>query len=245
MTTPTIAAIEIASPSNPRTRPRFEAGAAGSASGDGADTARECGSVWGRMALARSLVLGDSADTWTALGFSVDFGKLMLGDVLVVLSGEGGGIRELGVEGLTGERPDGLALTRVAGPLRAPERSAHPNGASVIDHVVAFSDSLERTAAALDAVGLDLRRRRDPPQAPLPQGFFNLGSLVLEVGEVAEGPPRFWGLVVVVGDLEAAGATMGDALGTPRDAVQPGRQIATVRREAGLGCALAFMTPRG
>ncbi len=35
----------------------------------------------------------------------------------------------------------------------------------------------------------------------------------------------------------------GDLLGEPRAAVQPGRQIATLRKEAGLGPAIAFMTP--
>jgi hypothetical protein len=33
-------------------------------------------------------------------------------------------------------------------------------------------------------------------------------------------------------------------LGDIRDAVQPGRRIATVRREAGLGVPVALMTPR-
>jgi hypothetical protein len=47
-----------------------------------------------------------------------------------------------------------------------------------------------------------------------------------------------------VDDLEATGAVLGDLLGTPRDAVQPGRKIATLRPEAGLGPAIAFMTPQ-
>jgi hypothetical protein len=38
-------------------------------------------------------------------------------------------------------------------------------------------------------------------------------------------------------------AVLGDLLGSLRDAVQPGRRIATLRREAGLGPAIAFMTP--
>jgi hypothetical protein len=43
--------------------------------------------------------------------------------------------------------------------------------------------------------------------------------------------------------LERTAATLGDLLGEPRPAVQPGRRIATLRREAGLGPAVAFMTP--
>jgi hypothetical protein len=40
-------------------------------------------------------------------------------------------------------------------------------------------------------------------------------------------------------------STLGELLGTPRDAVQPGRKIATLRPAAGLGPAIAFMTPQG
>ena len=43
--------------------------------------------------------------------------------------------------------------------------------------------------------------------------------------------------------MDAAAAALGDLLGSPRDAVQPGRRIATLRPEAGLGPAIAFMTP--
>jgi hypothetical protein len=58
-------------------------------------------------------------------------------------------------------------------------------------------------------------------------------------------PARLWGISFLVDDMEATVETLGDKLGTPRDAVQPGRKIATVRREAGLGPAVAFMTRGG
>jgi hypothetical protein len=53
------------------------------------------------------------------------------------------------------------------------------------------------------------------------------------------------GLVISVADLDDAAARLGPWLGAPRDAVQPGRRIATVAPEAGLSVALALMTPRG
>jgi hypothetical protein len=56
--------------------------------------------------------------------------------------------------------------------------------------------------------------------------------------------PTMWGVTVSVADLDACGRELGPLLGAPRDAVQPGRRIATVRPEAGLPIALAFMTPR-
>ena len=37
---------------------------------------------------------------------------------------------------------------------------------------------------------------------------------------------------------------LGPLVGPPKDAVQPGRRIATVSPEAGLGTALALMSPR-
>jgi hypothetical protein len=46
--------------------------------------------------------------------------------------------------------------------------------------------------------------------------------------------------VAVVPDL----AVLGPQVGEPHDAVQPGRRIASVRRDAGLRAPLAFMTPR-
>ncbi len=54
---------------------------------------------------------------------------------------------------------------------------------------------------------------------------------------------RLWGISFLVADMDATAAFLGDLLGTPRDAVQPGRRIATLRREAGLGPAIAFMSP--
>jgi hypothetical protein len=79
------------------------------------------------------------------------------------------------------------------------------------------------------------------------QGFRRLGPAILELVEVRDAPPgpaRFWGLVAIVGDLDALCAQLGPELvSAPRAAVQPGRRIATLRRAAGLAEALAFMSP--
>ena len=93
------------------------------------------------------------------------------------------------------------------------------------------------------AAGGDERRRAGPPQVPAAMAFVRLDGAIVEVAE-AGGPPRLWGLVAVVEDLDACAASLGGLLGPPKDAVQPGRRIATVRPEAGLGTALAFMSPR-
>ena len=91
------------------------------------------------------------------------------------------------------------------------------------------------------------------------QAFFRMAEVILEVVQAPEGvklardpagsagdpqtPARFWGISFLVDDMDATSGALGDLLGTPRAAVQPGRQIATLRREAGLGPAIAFMTP--
>jgi hypothetical protein len=47
-----------------------------------------------------------------------------------------------------------------------------------------------------------------------------------------DGPARLWGIAFMVDDLYATGSALGRLLGEPRDAVQPGRKIATLRPEA-------------
>lgn len=181
------------------------------------------------MPVARTIALPGDAGTWAGLGFAP--GE-PIGDVAVRT---GAPALELGVAGLVADRPDGLAIVAAdAGPAG---HGAHPNGALVIDHVVALTDDMDRTLATLRAAGLALRRER---RAPARQAFFNLRTLVLEVVEAQDREPALWGLTVAVEDLGALGPPVGE----PRDAVQPGRRIATVPRAAGLPTALAFMTPR-
>ena len=202
------------------------------------------------------LVVADAADAWRACGFAVE------GDVCVVGDGrirfvQGDGERGLigwSLRGLESTELDGLATTRSERPLpgTAPE---HPNGVTALAHVVAISSDLDRTVAALDAAGLDLRRIREeltPAGAPR-QAFFRVGQAILEVvQEPAEATARaggdrpafFWGLAFVTPDLDATVALLGDEqVSGPRDAVQPGRRIATLRRSAGLSLPVALMTP--
>ena len=185
--------------------------------------------------MAAALIeLGDPPAAWEQLGFAPDgAGDVVLGDTRVRLTGRGGGILSVAAEGMASERPDGLPL-QPSTRGQTPGRGLHPNGASVVDHVVAFTGSLARTVAALEAAGLDLRRSTET------MAFFRLGPTILEVVERGDDPPRLWGLVVVVPELEG----LGPLVGAPKDAVQPGRRIATVSRDAGLGAALALMTPR-
>jgi hypothetical protein len=176
-----------------------------------------------------ALELGDAPSAWERLGFAVDGGRCRIGATELSLTGAGGGIAGWTL------RADGEA------PTTAPPR--HPNGAIKIDHVVMTTPDLRGTFAELEALGLELRRIREAGEGRR-QGFFRLGETLLEVVGPAGDEPAFWGLVVVVEDLDALAQRLGDDLGSVRDAVQPGRRIATLRAGAGCGVPLAFMSKR-
>jgi hypothetical protein len=190
------------------------------------------------------LRLADPPARWAALGFCVGDSGFALGGVEIELGKPGSGIVGWTLTGIdpTGEI-DGLP-TAVPGTNRPPPVD-HENGAVAVDHVVVMTANFDRTAAALEHAGMPLRRTITSPSGNR-MGFRRLGPAILELVEGSDddgGRARFWGLVVIVEDLEALAARLGDRLGSIRDAVQPGRRIATVRESAGLGQPMAFMSP--
>lgn len=200
-----------------------------------------------RAPTLRHLELGVPPAAWAALGFVVAGASCRIGDVELALTGGDDGLTGWTLGGPVGVGTlDGLptAWTPSAPAAAAP---THPNRASRLDHVVVLTDALERTTAALEHAGLEVRRVRDAGSGAR-QAFLWLGDrqLLLEVVQTPDAPAgraSFWGLTVVVEDLDAAAASLGPALSPPRTAVQPGRRIATVRREAGLGLPVALITP--
>jgi hypothetical protein len=189
--------------------------------------------------------VGDDAARWEALGFAVADGAVALGGVRVALGAGGGGIASWAIHGLPPTQDiDGLPTTPVA-ELPPPNPLTHPNGATGLDHIVVMTPDFERTAAALEANRMPLRRIRDA--GGFRQGFRRLGPAILELVEAQGAPPedpaRFWGLVVIVADLDECKRRLGDLLSDPKPAVQPGRRIATLRQSAGLGQPVAFMDP--
>lgn len=188
--------------------------------------------------------LADPPERWADLGFSVCDADVVLGGVRVQLGEAGEGI--VGWR-LTGLEPtseiDGLPTEVV--PPEPVSAVTHESGATGIDHVVVSTTDFPRTASALELAGMPLRRTITTSKGTR-MAFRRLGPAILELVEVGDAPPgpaRFWGLVVVVTDLEALAARLGDRLGSIRDAVQPGRRIATLRESAGLGQPVAFMSP--
>jgi hypothetical protein len=199
------------------------------------------------------LFIAAAPDPWAAAGFRVEGDVCEVGTVRLRLEGgPGRGITGWSVRDVASLELDGLD-TRAS---EAPPASggAHPNGTIRLDHLVVITPDLDRTAGVLQAAGLDLRRLRegDTPGGSRRQAFFRMGELILEVVEAPEGtkiaadpggPARLWGISFLVTDLATSAAALGESLGEPRDAVQPGRRIATVATRAGLGPAVAFMTP--
>jgi hypothetical protein len=203
------------------------------------------------------LTIADAPSAWAALGFAVDDGACRIGAVRVRLAGgdAGRGIAGWSLRGVASTELDGLPTTRsaeaAAGTL---DLRVHPNGIVGLDHVVAITPALDRTVAALQVAGLDLRRvREEPTPAGAPrQAFFRLGAEILEVVQAPEdaiargggpdGPAFFWGLAFTAPDLDATVAHLGDRVSAIRPAVQPGRRIATLRRSAGLGVPVALMS---
>jgi hypothetical protein len=201
------------------------------------------------------LLLADDGAAWAALGFAVSDGCCQLGRVRLRFLADASvqGIVGWSLRDLAGVELDGLATTVSNRP--PPEAApAHPNGVVAIDHVVAMSPVLDRSVRLLRDAGLDLRRiREQPTPAGAPrQAFFRLGEEILELIQVPEeaiersggreSPVRFWGLAVLVDDLEKTVQRLGPHSGPARAAVQPGRRIATVRRSAGLTFPLALMS---
>jgi hypothetical protein len=184
---------------------------------------------------------------WRRCGFRMDHDRTIAGDVPIHLVEGDGGVVGCSVNGLAAERPDALPIeSATSEPVLPHIEHEHPLRVTRIDHIVVFTPDLDRTTCALQEAGLELRRIREPdePGPPVRQAFFRLGEVILEVVESpeAEGAARFWGITFRVADLDRCAELLGERLGEVRDAVQPGRRIATVRRTAGLGLPVALIS---
>jgi hypothetical protein len=205
------------------------------------------------------LAIADDPERWTAAAFAVADSCCQLGSVRLRLDGRQqnarAGILGWSLREIASVELDGLP-TSISASTPPPPAPAHPNGVVGIDHVVVMSPALDRTVAALQAAGLDLRRvREQPTPAGAPrQAFFRLGEEILEVVQEPDAvlerggpdrPARLWGLALRVQDLDRAVAALAPHASPARPAVQPGRRIATVRRSAGLAVPVALMSAPG
>lgn len=190
----------------------------------------------------------DAPAAWSTLGCTVvdgavSFanGALLLGRAGLIVAGD------LDTPDLDLADLEGVPVERG---LTLPPAS-HPSGAFELDHLVLLTDSLERTSDAVHAVlGLALRRIREA--GPVRQAFHRFddppsggrGCIVEIVESDQVTATTLMGVVLNVSDLfELAGELGPDLVSPPKPAVQRGRYISTVRRDVGLGTAVALMTP--
>jgi hypothetical protein len=203
-----------------------------------------------------SITVAGSPQPWAACGFAVRRERALVGSVEMRFGGSyAHGPLSAAFAGLLDAEPDGLPFGAADGEPPGGDGHEHPLGVLRLDHLVAFTADLDRTVAALRGAGFDLRRvREEPTPAGAPrQAFFRIGEPILEVVQepddvVAERgaarPAKLWGMAFAVRDMDHAATVLGPRLGTPRPAVQQGRTIATLRRDAGLPVPVALITER-
>jgi hypothetical protein len=192
------------------------------------------------------VVIADPPERWRALGFDVyEDGGVDIGMVRLRLGAEGEGIISWSLRRINATGSiDGLTTTapRILVP---PPFQTHPNGATGIDHLVIVTPDFDRTSQALARAGVELKRDQyNEGRGRL--GFRRIGPAILELAhrpDLESDDSRFWGLTFVVISLEELAEQLGPMLGSIRPAVQPGRRIATLTKEAGLSVPIAFMSP--
>jgi hypothetical protein len=200
------------------------------------------------------LVVGDEPAAWAAAGFTVDpDGVVRVGTVRIRLVGRADGkrIRSWSLRGLPAGTTDVDGTPATVSEQPPCEPAEHANGALSIDHVVLLTPDMGRTTANLEALGVELRRTKEIDESqygfPAKQCFFRIGEPILEVVGAAEpngdGPAAFFGLAYTVADIDVLPALYEASLGRLKDAVQPGRRIATLRhKELDLSVPTAFMS---
>ncbi|MGB8859642.1 MAG: hypothetical protein WCC60_10315 [Ilumatobacteraceae bacterium] len=202
------------------------------------------------MTAVGELIIASPVEAWHSIGLHVVDGVARIGGIALrfVPVGPDGheGVLGWGLVGAPTEATDidGLATHHLDAPPPGP--TDHPLAIAGFDHLVVMTSSLERTCGAIaEATGEPLKRIREA--GTIRQGFHRLGELIIEVVEspqVTAPQASFWGFVWNVEGLHDVCEQLGpDVVSLPKTAVQPGRFIATVRAQVGLGLPLALMTP--
>ncbi len=126
-------------------------------------------------------------------------------------------------------------------------RPRTPNGVTEIDHVVMLAPNLEREdrrAGGTRASSCAGIREGETGMGTYRQAFFRLGRPILEVVEADDRRSVSGGSRSRPTTSTRRRELLGDKLGRVKDAVQPGRRIATMRKEAGLGLPVALISPK-
>jgi hypothetical protein len=199
------------------------------------------------MTTVAEIVIAAEPGSWRDVGFEIgDDSACQVGGIRIRFVGGRDGI----VRWVFADAPDpsladidGLAT----GHGDPPDKPGidQPNGVFGIDHIVVNTPDLERTCDAI-AAATDAPLKRIREAGTMRQGFHRLGELIVEVvshPRVVEDRASFWGLALNVRDIDALFGRYGDSvISPPKDAVQPGRRIASFREAAALGVPVAVMS---
>lgn len=202
------------------------------------------------------LVVGDEPDQWRSAGFTVDGNECRLGKVVIELVGAKGrrGVHGWALAGVSAniEQIETLSAgeVEVEGTVVQGSLDKHTNAVFAIDHVVVETGDQARTVAAFEAAGLSERRSAtaDTPLGRRQQSFFWAGRVIVEVvGPLEQDPSaetQIWGLALVSSNLQTTAHVLGEHLDEPRDAVQPGRRIATMQtKQLDISVPIVVMSP--
>jgi len=200
--------------------------------------------------LLTKLLLPGESSAWEKIGFAPRDGSFQVGQVTCTI-GTTEPAWAFGVGGVGPDRLSGILTEEYAARPSNGSSSQQPNGAFKIDHVVVLSDQPSQTKAAFEEFGLVAKGARSvgSGDSERSQCFFWSGELLIElVGPAVEqqgGSPcaRIWGVTFVLAEFAALLSRAGGLVSGPRDAVQAGRQIATVTRQQEVGIELAFISP--
>lgn len=204
------------------------------------------------------IVVGDDPDAWRAAGFRVLGNEATLGKVVIELVGADGerGVLGWSIAGVTTDIEQ-IPTIKVATPTVEPVLAAdpedlevHTNAVFAIDHVVVETGDVDQTVEAFAGVGMAERRRStmSTPLGERQQSFLWAGRVIIEiVGPAvpeASAPMGIWGLALVSSNLKTTAHVLDEYLSEPRDAVQPGRKIATMRTQSlGISVPIVVMSP--
>ena len=195
------------------------------------------------------LHVGDDPSAWERLGFCINENRSLIGRTEVVFSDGPKGIHSWVLRNSMPSQFGPIPTTFTENPVPNPS-IAHPNGSIGFHHVVLMVPAFDIGKTALSNAGVQVEQGRPfgSTEKAMLRSAPKMGDIELElIGPESEDRSRIWelwGLVIAVSDIDATSELLGDLLGQVKPAVQKHRRIATLKKEAELGVAVAFLGPK-
>ena len=195
------------------------------------------------------LHVGDDPSAWERLGFCINENRSLIGRTEVVFSDGPKGIHSWVLRNSMPSQFGPIPTTFTENPVPNPS-IAHPNGSIGFHHVVLMVPAFDLGKTALSNAGVHVEQGRPfgSTEKAMLRSAPKMGDIELElIGPESEDRSRhwqLWGLVIAVDDIDETSELLGDLLGQVKPAVQPHRRIATLKKEAELGVAVAFLGPK-